>query len=213
MQETYNYDGKITDALIAMGLENLDDFRMAFDTAKEAADKVLQGIEVPNPVLQASRLKQAWTAVCSAQEQHVAVKKRGPEAVDLEAMLDAQVLNDLRDKFYARYHLRFAPEQEPSDYLISKVANQLTHRLLQVYPIWKVRSLTHQVMSDTKRRKVGNGLEVITDHPEETSKESRTPQNYLRLLHILFLAYARVGCKALTNLPSHEGTHVPEKRP
>ena len=101
-------------------------------------------------------------------------------------MLDAQVLNDLRDKFYARYNLRFAPEQEPSDYIISKVANQLTHRRLQVYHVWKVRSLTHPVMSDTQRRKVGNVFEVNTDHPEDTYKESRTPQNYLRLLHILF---------------------------
>ena len=171
--QDHGFDPKITKQLVALGLQSLADFKSAFDTPKEVADKILSGIEgLEFPLREASRVKQAWDAIGKAQDQLSAIKRKGPEAFDLEALLDIKDLNDMRDRFYERYHLQFSADMEPSDHLLSKIANQMKHRLLQVYAVWKVGSLTHQVMSDTKRRKLGNGLEVVQENPED---EQNTP--------------------------------------
>lgn len=44
LQVSYEYDSNVTDKLLAMVLETQDDFRMAFDSAKEVADNTTQGL-------------------------------------------------------------------------------------------------------------------------------------------------------------------------
>lgn len=132
------------------------DFRTAFDSAKNVAEQVSQCVGYDQPTLQASRLKQAGSAMCTAQDQPVAAKKRCAYALDLHGLLDTHALHNLRDTYYARPHVRLAPDPEPSDTFLSKAANQMRHRLLQVFPSWKVRLLANQVMADTKRRRVGD---------------------------------------------------------
>jgi hypothetical protein len=213
LQEAYSFDPKVTAMLVKCGFQSLEDFKSAFDTGKEAAEKILQGIEgLEFPLREASRVKQAWQALCTAQETQVAIKRKGPEAVDLDSLLDIKDLNNMRDAFYNRYHLSFTADMEPSDHLLSKITKQMKHRLLQVFPVWKVRSLTHQVMSDTKRRKLGNGLEMVTDDPEGETRTPHTVHNYLQMLHLLMLAYARAGCNKLKELPMKDKVEIPESR-
>lgn len=126
--------------------------------------------------------------------------------------LDAQTLNKLRDTFFARCKFPLAPDPEPSGHLLSKVANQMRYRLLQVFPVWMVRSLTHQGMADAKRRRVGDGLNIVSENIEEEARVTHNTQIYVRLLHILLLVYARVGCNKLVKLPSRACQVAPERR-
>ena len=136
LEETYKYDSKVTTQLIAVGRDNMDDVRMAFDSAKEVTEQVVAGIaDFLQPVLQAARLNQAWTAVCSAHEQQVAVKRKGPEAIDVDVLLDSSALNHISDVLYARYHLRLAPDQEPSDYLVGHVLTKYPTDFCKCTPI------------------------------------------------------------------------------
>lgn len=114
---------------------------------------------------EASRVKQAWQALTVAQETQVAIARQGLEALDLDSLLDIKDLNDTRDSFYNGYHLQFTADMEPSDHLSRRITKQLKRCFLQVFPVWKVRALTQQVVSDTKRRTLGNGLDVVTEDP------------------------------------------------
>lgn len=58
--------------------------------------------------------------------------------------------------------------------VLSKVPNQMRHSVLLVFPVRSVRSLTHQVMTDTKRRRVGDGLAIVSDNPEEEARVTHT---------------------------------------
>lgn len=89
---------------------------MCLLSGKELTEKVIQCLGDEQPIHQASWLKQAWAAIYTAQYQQVAAKNCGTYVLDLDAFLDTQTLNVLRDTFYAMHHLQLAPYPGQSDY-------------------------------------------------------------------------------------------------
>ena len=67
-------------------------------------------------LLQASRLRQAWTAIKKFKSDSEAVKRKLEEsAEDLDALLPAKELEGIADRFWIRYHVSYAPDLDPSE--------------------------------------------------------------------------------------------------
>jgi hypothetical protein len=134
---------------------------------------------------QLARLRQAWEALRQAYAEQELVKKRGVEDTDLEGLLSSGILDDLNTRFWKRYHTRIATELEPSDFLISRLSKELAKRLLQVHPVYKVKTLTHQLRAERKRQKIGAGLEFVHSEALAGDEPSHTVTNYLNCLFTL----------------------------
>ena len=95
-----------------MGLMTLEDFRTVI-TEPSQVDKLITS-QIPNlqkPLLQAARLRQAWEAVNTAHEGASASKRKGLEEPDMETLLPAQQLLDLKEAFWLRYKMRYGADR------------------------------------------------------------------------------------------------------
>ena len=62
--------------------------------------------------------------------------------------------------------------------------------MLTVFPVLKVRTLTHQLGQDKKRRKLGQGLELLLNEEEEDNAAASDVHTYLKCLWRLLLTLA-----------------------
>ena len=95
---------------------------------------------------------------------------------------------------------------EPSDYLVSRIAKEISKRLLQVQEVFKVKRLSAQLTYRNKRQRVSEGLELIAFETEREDTVKEDMQNYLQLHYTLMLANARAGCSRLPNAPKDAET-------
>ncbi len=54
--------------------------------------------------------------------------------------------------------MRYPSYAEPSDFLVSRVAKEMSKRMLTLQPVWKVRTMAHQMAAERKRQKVTGHL-------------------------------------------------------
>mmetsp|Transcript_17877 Transcript_17877/g.47200 ORF Transcript_17877/g.47200 Transcript_17877/m.47200 type:complete len:402 (-) Transcript_17877:62-1267(-) len=196
MQEKYRWDPAIEKYfLLSLRLETVTDFQHLFSDAKEVADLINRIPSLGGPALQVSRVRQAWSGICDAAGQADLVKKRGIEAEDMDALLLQSALDSLEAFFWTRHHLRFAPEVEPSDYVINRLNKEMTKRLLTVQSVWKVRTMTHQLRAERKRQKLANGIELVHQEHEATVVIHPSLAAYLDQLLTLCIAYVRAGAR------------------
>ena len=187
----------------SLGLETLADFQhMLTDTAKVEELIVSQIKNLPKPVLQAARIRQALEAVQQAAAGAALSKKRGLEDPDLESLLSAEQLNDLKEAFWRRYKVRYAADIEPSDAMLSRVAKELTKKMLTVHPVLKVRTMTQQLNQERKRRKLSDGIELLMHEEDAEEVAQADAATYMRCLWTLLLAMARAGVVALSTAPN-----------
>ena len=191
--------------LDVLQLENLDDFIHLFNDPGEVAGIVTDMVPgLTNKPLATARIRQAWTGVKSAQAQEEVIKKKASEVDDFDELLPQPQLEDIGERFWTRYHLRHPADVEPSDLLVSRLYKELTKRQLTVRSVWQTRTMTHQLRTDRKRRKIAENLEFIErEAPVEVVHNVNT---YLELLFTLCVAYAKAGVGPV------EGTTAPEAR-
>lgn len=79
-------------------------------------------------------------------------------ATDLDSMLAESELRDTKAAFWKRYHLKFPAEVHPADATLSRVAREMSKRMLCVFNVWKVRSLQFQLHTTNRKRKLGDNL-------------------------------------------------------
>ena len=134
----FNFDAKLVDKFLALGLSGLHDFRYFVHSEEEIEAAFVTGVDgLPNPRLQVARLRHAWTS-CVANEKVDEVKKQkeaGREE-DEDAPLPALKINTMKDQFWHRYHLCLTPEEWPSEKLISKLSKALDKRTLEVTDLY-----------------------------------------------------------------------------
>eukprot|EP00971_Amphidinium_carterae_P162417 3219633-Amphidinium_carterae.1 len=65
---------------------------------------------------------------------------------------------------------------EPSDYLISKILRETEKRILQVFPVWKVRTLNQQMRQERKRHRVSENVQLVLDAEEVEETPPKTLQ-------------------------------------
>ena len=102
-------------------------------------------------------------------------------------------------QFWRRYKTRFPPELYPSDATLSRVTRELNKRMLCVFSVWKVKSLQFQLVSTSKKRKLGENL--FTEDQELEEVVPRDWESYLDRLRILLTAYALAGVQAVAGGP------------
>eukprot|EP00971_Amphidinium_carterae_P296366 5887056-Amphidinium_carterae.1 len=84
---------------------------------------------------------------------------------------------ELRTLFHKRYHIAQYPlHMEPSDYLISKIVRETEKRILQVFPVWKVRTLNQQMRQERKRHRVSENVQLVLDAEEVEETPPKTLQ-------------------------------------
>ena len=205
----FDLDEKVVKHLLGLGIKTLSEFRFFVNDENEVKTVFVDPVkDLDNPRLQVSRLRHAWTsckALITQQQDQVA---QGPKPEDEELILPAADLQELKNKWFRRYHLKPAGEVMPSDRLISKVARNLKRNQLEVFDMWAVRSLLHQKTHTTKRRKIADGL--YTEEDDESETLMKTADNYLVKLETYLLALSIAGCQAIHPAPTAAetwGTH------
>eukprot|EP00971_Amphidinium_carterae_P350759 6491727-Amphidinium_carterae.1 len=186
-----------------LGLETLQDFKFLFTDEQQVEATVTNNLpDLSRAPLQAARLRQAWASVHAAANTANDLRKRGRESEDFDSLLPQEDLTSLKYLFYARYKLDFAITVEPSDFLVSRLAKELQQRLLQVHSVFKVKSLTHQLRAERKKRSVGDGLVLVLADSEADEPVARTLSTYIQLHLTLMIAYARAVVKPLEPQPT-----------
>ena len=197
LEAEYKLPAAVTKHLLdVLGLETLDDFANLFTDPSEV-DSIITS-QIPNldrKVLATSRIRQAWSGVKQARAQDLLVKQKAGVPEDFDELLPQPELDELEQAFWTRYHLRYAPEVEPADLLVSRLSKEMSKRLLTVRSVWQTRTMTHQLSTSRKRRKISENLEFVEREPDVNITQDL--QTYLELLHTLCIAYARAGVRAI----------------
>ncbi len=188
-----------------LGLESVADLEW-FANSGEDVDKIVTKIGVDDAVRQGSRLKRAWHAVKQNSADAAERKKRGAEAVDLDALLTEPELNDIRKQFWARHKMPFPPHMEPSDAMVSRLQREIQKRMLTVRDIAWVRSMAHQLRADNKRLKVGDGVPLYLEQggQAQPALPPRDAASYIDALTTLMIGYAKAGVMARAGAPKEE---------
>ena len=213
----FDLDEKVVKFFLSLGIKTLSEFRFFVNDENEVKTVFVDPVkDLDNPRLQVSRVRHAWTsckALITQQQDQVA---QGPKPEDEELILPAADLQELKNKWFRRYHLKPSGEVMPSDRLISKVARNLKRNQLEVFDMWAVRSLLHQKTHTTKRRKLADGL--YTEEDDESETLMKNADNYLVKLETYLIALSIAGCQAIHPPPaaaetwgahSYEYVHCP----
>ncbi len=208
----FKFDERVTAFLwqappLGLGLEDIHDFESAAtnEAQWDSLIKMIPNLPDLEVTRQAGRCRRAWKAVCEAKIQKSEQKKRSSEAVDMDQILDDDELAALRNQFWMRYKLKFPPHIEPADIVVSRLVREVRKRLLTVREVGWVRTLTHQVHSDSKKQRVGDSKIFV--ETAGASIDPPSPQSadaYLLNLRVLCIAYARAGALPLHDAPEQE---------
>ena len=177
-----------------LGLESLADFADIFTSESDVFPVLLDKAKSKSD-LQASRVRQAWRGVCLARVTEEATKRKGSESDELDKLLPQTDLDDMQSCFWKRYKVTYPAEMLPADALTSRVAREMTLRLLSVREVWKTKCLSHQLQSTRKTVKLAGGATIHLDEDQDTPMPPKNVDVYLRLMWTLLLAYARAGCR------------------
>ena len=201
----FNFEQRIKDKIIELGIRTIAEFRhyarsedeikkLFIDTVKDPPYEEMPGR------LQAARLRFAWTACKALLDSEHAAASLPPAPTEEETLLPKQELEQLKEAFFRRYHLRPEPRQYPSDRLLSKLSRQLTRSQFEVMDLWTVRSLTFQRTHSQKRRRLTGNLYLQEDDEDEITAKSWL--SYMAKMDTYFLALAIVGCRPVGPAPS-----------
>ena len=141
----FRIDAKVGKFLVAEeGLANLDDFVHRFASEDEISTLVKGIPDIgPRVGVETSRLRQAWIAARSASAAAESKKRKGVDDHDLDTLLPAPDLSEIKTTFYKRYKLRFPVLVEPCDRLVSRLAREVSRRQLGYSPFGRcARSCT-----------------------------------------------------------------------
>ncbi len=215
----FGFDDKVKGLFLKGPMENLEDFRYYFADEKEIyafvaaapgpeATTSLEPEEEPVATLnrnnahhrrwiQISRVRRAWKATrrigLSRDNRR---KERSIKPTDL---IEKETLRKVKLQFWERYKAKYPVEVSPSDYLLSRCYREMEGRLLTVYNIQRVKTLSYRVTT-TKKRKQDNHEKR---EAEETSG-THGVKKYMEKLHTYLLALSIAGSNKLQGAPVEE---------
>lgn len=184
--------------LTSCQMQSLDDFRFYFANDDDISTMVarvrpsghIDEEDYLNKGIAVSRVRQAWDGI----KKEILKRERGSEDVetaDLDEPLPAQDLKNLKRAHWKRYKAHYPAYIMCADQVISRIARELSKRALQVQAMSGVRTLTHQVTTAKKKRKVGTDLYTY-DIPELNL--SLDHESYLDQMFTYFIAMSIAGC-------------------
>ncbi|CAE7815841.1 unnamed protein product [Symbiodinium sp. CCMP2592] len=202
LQLNFEFSDDVLEALVKQKIKNLEEFRYFFESEAEIGLWVQKLSLGDQQALQTARLRRTWAAVKVFFQHADAGRVRISES-DLDDLLDDSSLRDMKQQFWRRYKTRFPPELYPSDATLSRVTRELNKRMLCVFSVWKVKSLQFQLVSTSKKRKLGDNL-----YTEDQEQDEAVPRVYLDRLQILLTAYALAGVQAVAGSPPANGENT-----
>ncbi|CAJ1452389.1 unnamed protein product [Effrenium voratum] len=203
LQRRFDYDPKVTEKILELGVRSMSDFRFYPADAADAAASFVESItDLEGKRIQAARLKAAWSAVCKAEQaRHDGA---APVELDEEELLPPQTLQGIKQAFFTRYKMHFPAEQFPGDRLITKLSRGLAKSNLEVFPILQVKTLGEQRVQVVKKRKVAPNLWYSSGQDDAEAEKSAS--KYLDLLYTYCLGLAIVGAEKPDNPPTEAET-------
>ena len=191
LAKDFHFDAALLRLLVDSPMNDLEDFRFYFEGEWAVGSWVAAtGLQGERLTINQARARRAWHSIrlaCWERENG----KSAAAAVELDDPLPESLLHSTREVFYARYKMRFPPHIMPADSLTSRCHREIEKRLLSVFSMWHVRTLTHQITSTRKRRKLGHELYLMDD--EQGADPARSPEQYLLNLQTYLIALAMVG--------------------
>ena len=143
----FNFDTRIKDKILDLGIRTLAEFRHYPRTDEEVkklfVDSLSPSMEEIPARLHSARLRFAWNSCKAMLDAEHAAASLPPASTEDETLLPTSELDSLKEA-NKRYHIRPEPRQFPSDRLLSKLSRQLYRGQLEVMDLWTVRSLTFQ---------------------------------------------------------------------
>lgn len=194
LTKNFKIDDTVLQGLIQAKIENLEEFRFFFEDESKIEPWTAKLKMGDDKSIQVARLRRAWAAV-RMYYQHLEQDRARVVASDLDTLLDDTTLRDAKTTFWKRYHCRYPPEVHPADATLSRVAREMSKRMLCVFQVWKVRSLQFQLHTTNKKRKLGDNL--FTEDNEDDDASPRDWETYMDKLLTLLLAYAMAGTTAI----------------
>eukprot|EP00435_Cladocopium_sp_Y103_P021555 s228_g5.t1 len=205
LADDFKFDRRVVDRIMDLKLESLSDFRHYVTEESELEKAFIDGVaDLPNPRVQLSRVRHAWSScVAEAKVGEVRKQTEASRHEDEEAVLPSDKLEELKTRFWQRYHLCLTPSEWPSDRLLSRLAKSMDKRNLEVMDLWTVKSLLHQKSSvGSKRRRVGDNL-YVQDSEEDSVLEGGTDlAAYFQRMRIYFMGLAVVGASPCRHAPA-----------
>ena len=201
LQLNFDFSNDILEALVKQKIKSLEEFRYFFEPESEIGLWVQKLSLGEHQSLQTARPRRTWAAV-KVFFQHADAGRAKVSEADLGDLLDDTALRDMKQQFWRRYKTRFPPELYPSDATLSRVTRELNKRMLCVFSVWKVKSLQFQLVSTSKKRKLGKNL--FTEDQELEEVVPRDWESYLDRLQILLTAYSLTplaGVQAVAGVP------------
>ena len=199
----FNLDAKVITYLVEkVGLTTLEEFSYLVVKEDEFTELVAKIPDLESKMLQTARLRMAWTGVRDAAKTAIANRRGDQDAEDLDALLPKPQLDQLQDSFWLRYKLSFPPDDDVCDALLSRIYRELQRRLLTVRDVWATKTLAHQLRSEQERSKRPKDQREQGKDIEGPPKQ--TVANFLRLLMVLLLAYAKAGVARRDSAPVAE---------
>ena len=150
--DTYSIDKKVGKPLVCQGLRSLEDFKSYF-AGKLTVEDVVATIQDVHKGLQAARLRQALDAISKAES--TAASRKADDEPELDRLLPSGDLKELREAFWTRYKLNLPAFKVVSDALLSRLANEINRRLLQVHDLLKMKTLAAALKATKEKRKLG----------------------------------------------------------
>ena len=196
--DNFGLDEGVVDALVQLGVENLQEFRFLWANEQAIETWVAKIGLGDKALLMTARVRRAWAAVGLYYRQ-VEQDRSKIALSDLDTMLGETELRDSKQAFWRRYRLRFPAEIHPSDSTISRVAREMQKRMLCIFNVWRVKSLQFQLTTSQKKRKLGDSL--FFEDGEDDEIVAHDVDSYLDRLFTLLLAYAMAGCASVTGAP------------
>ena len=194
-----------------LGAASLDDF--TFSVATEAEIKTLvetMGISDKAELLQQTgRVRQAWYALRKAKADEEVIKARGRDDTDLDKLLPQPDLDQIADRFYARYRIHYPPFIAPSDLTISRIVREVSKRALTTREIWKVKTQAQMLKAERRKEQISDGAQILYGEAADDVKETQNVPAYLNKLFTLMLAYAMAGSTPVKNPTSPEKRGTP----
>ena len=72
--------------------------------------------------------------------------------------------------------------------------------IAEVHPVWRVKTLNHQLKNTRKRQRLADGIEIVATDEPDSEEPRKSATSYIALHHTLMIAFARAGYLAAARL-------------
>ena len=202
LAEAYELDVKVKDFLISSGVRTLAEFCSMFRNEDEVKTLGIDTIaELPQPLAQTARLREAWSACRKAKEASESTFRAADDADD-DTPLGQEYLNDLDAKLWQRHKIRLAPHVNPGELLVSRICKQISRHHLKFQNLLKVHT-EHQEGSALSRRRERLSEKLVLEQLTQQIPDSpRTTQAYLACMYTYAIALGKAGVNPLSTVPA-----------